>query len=218
MKIECKWCNYWFLYHSCHIFTHSGGWVYLKDRENIIFFILWKVSARYHGCEFVFAAPLCFSVYDWNITAARFLSRSSKKISRYRRYFLWNIQLWSLTYLKIVIREEENESGQSGCCLKHLNLFLSFTPTFVALQLPLSPLLSLTPKYLFSSLCSTCSDFGKADVFSWNIWGFIILEIYINWRCQWDVFHVSELQMFLLMPVHQNQRGCCIFPVKYTPH
>lgn len=129
------------------------------------------------------------SVPDRNITAARFLSCSSKILNT----FFWNIPL-SLTYLKNCNQRRSWKAGvvdmasldaASNTWIPRFSL--SFTPTFITPQLPLLPLLSLTPKYLFSSLRSTCSDFWKADIYSLFPETSEFTEIYINWLCQWDV-------------------------------
>lgn len=113
-KIECKWCNYWFLYHSCHIFTYSGGWVYLNDGENIIFHS--RFPTRCHGCERAYAVPLCFpsiTEISRRFSAARFFCSVPPDT-------VWDIRRWSLAYLKIVIRDKEDfcHCGQFVCCLK----------------------------------------------------------------------------------------------------
>lgn len=102
--------------------------------------------------------------------------------------------------------------GQSGCCLKRLNPpFLSWTPTSVTLQLLLLPLLLFDAKIsVFSSLCSTCSDCGKADMFSLPPEA---SEIYINWplreTCCFSYQFISKLlcgKSGFLQPLQSEER------------
>lgn len=171
-KIECKWCNYWFLYHSCHIFTYS----YLKrwrEKKNYIIFhdqFSWRFSRpvtwmRVH----LYAVPLCFlsmTEISHVFSAARFSVVFLKETTKKKQ------QTLSLAYLKIVIRDKGKllslpfvqtkcgvaglDCGQFVCCLKNpLPPFsLSLSPRPCATLMPtFTPFAaaSFTPRWLVLS-------------------------------------------------------------------
>lgn len=199
-KIECKWCNYWFLYHSCHIFTYS----YLKrwrEKKNYIIFhdqFSWRFSRpvtwmRVH----LYAVPLCFlsmTEISHVFSAARFSVVFLKETTKKKQ------QTLSLAYLKIVIRDKGKllslpfvqtkcgvaglDCGQFVCCLKNtlppFSLSL-FHPGLVRLSCQRSPPsqlpLSHPDDLSCLTFCSTCSNCGASWIVLLTLQGLRYLSL-----------------------------------------